>query len=152
MSLHATGFFYFALYLMNMKQVAKIVVVDDDNNYLMLWRSDHPNFSNDPDLPGGIVEVGESSLDAMLREVIEETGFAMDKKVVKKLYSGVEYSAHHTHYSLYVAKLTKRPQISISWEHSSYKWLDRSEFLEIAKCAKDTYMHMVYDFIKEFNL
>jgi len=128
-----------------MKQVAKLIVIDDKNNYLLMHRSDHPTFPNDPDLPGGIVEEGESSLDAMLREVIEEVGFSIDRKVVKKLYSGTEYSTHHTHYSLYVAKLMKRPEVALSWEHSSYNWLARDLFLGKAKNAKDTYMHMVYD-------
>lgn len=135
-----------------MKQVAKLVVVDDKNNYLLMQRSDHPTFSNDPDLPGGTVEEGESSLDAMLREVIEEAGFSIDREVVKKLYSGTEYSAHNTHYSLYLAKLTKRPGVIISWEHSSYNWLDRDLFLDKAKNAKDTYMHMVHDVMLNNNI
>ena len=128
-----------------MKQVAKLVVIDNENNYLLMWRSDHPTFLNDPDLPGGSVEVGESSLDAMLREVVEEAGFLIDQKDVRNIYSGTKYSAHHTHYSLYVAKLAKRPEVIISWEHSSYSWLNRDKFLDKAKNAKDTYMHMVYD-------
>lgn len=134
---------------MNMKQVAKLVVVDDDNNYLLMQRSDHPTFSNDPDLPGGTVEAGESSLDAMLREVVEEAGFSVDQEVVKKLYEGTEYSANHTHYSLYVAKLATRPKVIISWEHASYAWLSREEFLEQAHNAVDTYMQMVYEVMKQ---
>ena len=130
-----------------MKQVAKLVVIDNEDNYLLMQRSDHPTFSYDADLPGGTVEADESTLDAMLREVVEEAGFAVDKEVVEKLYDGTEYSAHHTHYSLYVAKLAKRPKVIMSWEHSSYSWLDRKQFLDKAKNAKDTYMHMVYDVI-----
>lgn len=132
---------------MNMKKVAKIVILDNDNNYIMMWRSDHPTFSNDPDLPGGTVEEGESSLDAMIREVVEEAGFEINKENVKKVYSGTDYSTHHTHYSLYVTKLTNRPEVIISWEHSSYKWLDRDDFLATAKNSKDTYMQMVNDVI-----
>jgi len=33
----------------------------------------------------------------------------------------------------------------MSWEHSSYEWIDRDDFLEKVKDARDTYMHMVYD-------
>jgi 8-oxo-dGTP diphosphatase len=135
-----------------MKRVAKIVIIDNKNRYLLMQRSNHPTFSNDPDLPGGTVEEGESSLDAMLREVVEEAGFLIDREVVKKLYSGTEYSAHHTHYSLYFAKLTKRPEVIISWEHSSYNWLDRDFFLDKAKNAKDTYMHMVHDVMLNNNI
>jgi len=134
-----------------MKQVAKIVVVDENNNYLLMQRSDHPSFPNDPDLPGGIVEEGELPLDAMLREVVEEAGFSIDRKVVERLYFGDEYSAHNTYYSLYKAKLVKRPEVIISWEHSSYEWIDRDLFIDRAKNAKDTYMHMVHDVILDNN-
>ena len=135
-----------------MKQVTKLIVVDNDDNYLMMQRSDHPTFSNDPDLPGGTVEDGESSIDAMLREVIEEAGFLVDKDIVEKLYSGTEYSAHHTHYSLYYIRLIKRPEVIISWEHSSFDWIDRDLFLDKAKNAKDTYMHMVHDVVLNNNI
>jgi len=133
--------------IINMKQVSKLVVIDNENNYLLMQRSDHPTFPNDPDLPGGTVEEGESSLDAMLREVFEEAGFSIDQNDVRKLYDGAEYSKHNTHYSLYVAKLLKCPKVVISWEHSSYAWVDRDEFLDSAKNAIDTYMHMVHDVI-----
>jgi len=36
----------------------------------------------------------------------------------------------------------------MSWEHSSYEWLDRNEFLVRSRSAKDTYMHMVADKLK----
>ena len=43
-----------------MKKVAKLVIVDKDEKYLLMYRSNHPTFGNDPDLPGGTVEEGES--------------------------------------------------------------------------------------------
>jgi hypothetical protein len=33
----------------------------------------------------------------------------------------------------------------LSWEHSAYEWIPKEEFLEKAKNANDTYMHMVYE-------
>ncbi len=128
-----------------MKQVAKLIVIDNANNYLLLQLNKHPFFLNDPDLPGGTADDGELPLDAMVREVAEEAGFSVDKEAVRKVYEGVEYSVHHTHYLLYVAKLAKRPDVVLSWEHSVYNWLDRDAFLEKIKGAKDTYMHMVRD-------
>lgn len=127
-----------------MSKVAKLVIIDDDDKYLMVYRSEHPTFGNDPDLPGGTLENDEEPVDTMVREVYEEAGVVIDEAVIQKVYEGTDYSRHKTHYSLYVAKLDYRPVILMSWEHSAYEWLDRGDFLEKAKSANDTYMHMVY--------
>ncbi len=131
-----------------MKKVAKLLIIDPDDKYLLMYRSDHPAFGIDPDLPGGTMEDSETSLETMLREVKEEAGISIDAHNVDEIYSGTEYSAHGTHYSLFVTKLNARPEVAMSWEHSSYEWLDRSDFLQKAKSAKDTYMHMVSEVIK----
>ncbi len=129
--------------------VAKVVMIDEGNNYLLMKRSNHPRFLNDPDLPGGTIEDGESPLDAMIREVIEEAGVTLDPSAVTKLYQGDDYSYHHTEYSLYEARLSNRPTVTISWEHDSYAWVSREEFLRQAHDAADTYMHMVYEVLKK---
>lgn len=131
-----------------MKQVAKLIIFDKDDKYLLMYRSQHPIFGDDPDLPGGTLDEGELPLEAMIREVYEEIGVTVDRTGVQEVYSGVGYSAHKTNYSLFIAKVLERPNIVISWEHSSYEWLDRNDFLEKAKNANDTYMHMVYDVLK----
>ena len=128
-----------------MNKVAKLVIIDDQNNYLLMYRSEHPRFGIDPDLPGGTLEEREIPIEAMLREVIEEAGVTIDKSVVKHAYSGSDYSNHGTHYSLFITRLYERPEVTISWEHSSFEWLSRKDFLEKAKNAQDTYMHMVHE-------
>ena len=131
-----------------MNKVAKLVIVDNDDKYLMMYRSAHPMFGNDPDLPGGTLEEGEEPIETMVREVFEEAGVVIKVEDVKKIYEGTEYSAHSTHYFLYLTKLQSRPEIVMSWEHSVYEWLDRKDFLEKSMNAKDTYMHMVYGELK----
>lgn len=131
-----------------MKKVAKLVMIDPDDKHLLMYRSDHPTFGIDPDLPGGTLEDEETLIETMLREVKEEAGVDIDANLAREIYSGTDYSAHGTHYALFVAKLDQRPEIVMSWEHSKYEWLDLGEFLQNAKNAKDTYMHMVYDILK----
>lgn len=128
-----------------MKTVAKLVLIDPDDKYLMMYRADHPTFGDDPDLPGGTAETGETTLVTMVREVEEEAGVMIDESQAREIYSGTEYSRHTTHYSLCVARIDYRPEITISWEHKGYEWLDRESFLATARVANDTYMHMVYD-------
>ncbi len=134
-----------------MKYVAKLVMIDPGNNYLLMYRSRHPIFGIDPDLPGGTVETGETLLEAVLREVQEEVGVDIAANSVRKIYSGTDYSVHGTHYSLFISKFNERPEIKMSWEHSSFEWLGLNDFLFKAKNAKDTYMHMAYDILKYNN-
>lgn len=131
-----------------MKQVAKLVIIDGRGKYLLMQRSDHPTFGNDPDLPGGTLEEGELPLETMIREVFEEVAIVIDQDTVTEVYAGTDYSTHGTHYSLYIAKLQHTPEVVMSWEHSLYEWLDRELFLEKASQANDTYMHMVHDVLK----
>ncbi len=132
-----------------MKQVAKLIIVDGDGRHLLMYRNDHPKFGNDPDLPGGTVEPGESILDALVREVQEEVGFTVDGGSAERLYAGAEYSPSGTHYSLFRSTFSARPTVAMSWEHSSYEWLERDVFLESAKNANDPFMHMVYDALRK---
>lgn len=129
----------------SVKRVAKLVVVDKNGSYLLLQRSNHPTFGNDPDLPGGTLEDGEVPLQTMLREVQEEIGVTIDATLPKEVYSGTEYSQHGTHYTLYFAKIDSRPEVVLSWEHSGCEWLSFEEFIEKVENAKDTYLHMVAD-------
>lgn len=133
-----------------MNKVAKLVLIDPDDKYLLMYRSDHPTFGIDPDLPGGTLEEGETTLEAVIREVEEESGVVVESDDAQELYTGTDYSRHHTQYSLFVAHLNMRPEIVMSWEHSSYVWLDRDEFLRRSRAANDTFMHMVHDKLIEF--
>lgn len=132
-----------------MKQVAKVIIIDPENNYLLLRRSDHPRFPNDPDLPGGTIEAGENQLEALIREVFEEAGVTLDPDTVSHLYSGTKYSAHQTAYHLYIARVAIRPNVDISWEHATYGWWGQDEFMRQVGAAADTYMHMVHNVMQQ---
>lgn len=124
-------------------QAAKLVIVAGEDEYLLLHRNDHPIFGNDPDIPGGTLEDGESVQETMIREVQEEIGVTMSPDQVRQLYAGRDYSKDGTNYVLFIAKLSDKPIITLSDEHDSYNWVKRENFLASAKSAQDNYMHMV---------
>lgn len=130
---------------MDHKKVAKALIVDAEEKYLLLLRSDHPRLPNDPDLPGGTVEDDESTLDAMVREVKEEVNVDVDGGAAELLCSSMDYSSHGVEYALYLCTVGHQPEVTISWEHDSYKWVTKDEMVRIGHGAVDTYMHMVAD-------
>lgn len=134
-----------------MKQVAKVLIIDNKGHYLLMKRSNHPTFLDDPDLPGGTIENDEEVLIAALREVQEEANITLSPADVQHVYTGHEYSAHGTEYSLFIARTIERPAVTISWEHASFDWVGRDEFLEQARKANDTYMHMVHDVVNSHS-
>lgn len=132
-----------------MKTASKLLIIDKDGCYLALYLAAHPRYSDSADLPGGTVDAGENPLQGMLREVAEEIGVAIEPTDVTELYAGTEYSKHDTNYVLYRIRVAKRPRVTLSWEHSSYEWLSRDDFLKNAEDSLDTYMHMVADILKK---
>lgn len=59
------------------ESVAKALLVTDQKEALILTIGEYkerPDKSFQPDLPGGLVDPGESERDAVVREIFEETG------------------------------------------------------------------------------
>lgn len=65
----------FEHHVVKLQHVAIAAVLDDQDRVLMMWRYRFVPDSFGWELPGGIVDQGESALQAALREVEEETGW-----------------------------------------------------------------------------
>jgi 8-oxo-dGTP diphosphatase len=121
------------------KTVAKIAIFDRDGKILVLRRSDtHPTMANRSDMPGGLVDPGETEREAVVREVKEETGINLALDDCSVFYTNTSvYPPEDISFSrlFYLAKFDITPEVTISWEHKSYEWctiddlLARDDFL-----------------------
>lgn len=73
-----------------MKQKSPALTVDavliEDGSILLVHRK-HPPFQGTWALPGGFVEYGEKTEEAMVREMCEETGLHVTPRIVLGVYS-----------------------------------------------------------------
>ncbi len=111
------------------ESVAKVLVINSQNRGLVLTLGKHlkyPEKSYLPDLPGGIVDSGESELSAVIREVNEECGINLDPTKVQLAYGETSYYEKEDKSVtklLYIAYIDEAPSVVLSWEHSDYKWI-----------------------------
>lgn len=117
------------------ESISKTLVINEKNEVLILTvgeYKDRPDKSFKPDLPGGLVDPGETELVAVVREVQEETGIIASPDLFTLAYAKTEFFHKETKSVskfLYVAYLPNTPEVTISWEHSEYKWVPLDELL-----------------------
>ena len=129
-----------------MSNSAKAMLFDKDGLILVLWRSDtHPRYAHHLDFPGGLIDEDELPNDAVSREIFEETGLDVPAAALELV------KIRHPHpgstQRFFVANLNlSAPEIIISWEHESYKWLSLEEFmLEHIPAAADIYHSIAFE-------
>ena len=109
--------------------IAKIVVVNQQNQVLVLWRSSQSPRPGQVDLPGGGVYYGEDPIMEVIREAREEVGLEVEKvRIVDALgfLNGEKY-----YVSLGYMGRSLSNEVVLSWEHARYAWLGLSEALEL---------------------
>ncbi len=120
---------------MKLRYGAKVVLRRrSDNKYLILWSSkwdENPRRSQKPDLPGGLVEEGETIIAGLLREVREEVGCSLDERALKLAYAFVwDEDDISTVFEAYFAEVDAI-DVVLSWEHERYAWLTAKEVLDL---------------------
>jgi len=120
-----------------LESIAKILIINGSSNVLTLTLSEHlkyPEKSYQPDLPGGIVDAGEPEHLGVIREVQEECGIDLDLAKIQLAYAETAYDEKENKSVtklLYVTYLDNTPAVTLSWEHSDYKWVSIAELHNI---------------------
>lgn len=121
---------------MQTESVAKVLIVDANREALILRTGVYkarPERSHTPDLPGGLVEPGESEMQGAIREAAEEAGISLSPQNVVLGYAQTKkYDDEGKSVSklLYVAHIQHQPEIKLSFEHEAYEWTPINEVLE----------------------
>lgn len=131
------------------KIVAKALVKDGTGKILVLLRGNtHPNFPGHFDLPGGEVDNGESVVDAVFREISEETSLATNQKRATMLFRVEHPKVIHVLFEIPLDETA--PEVKLSWEHGGFAWLTRDEIVsESVPEYTDPYFVDVLTFLKK---
>jgi 8-oxo-dGTP pyrophosphatase MutT (NUDIX family) len=107
-------------------------------------------------LPKGLIEEGESPLEAARREVEEETGLD-DLKLIDEIGAiSYEFWMHGRHYRKTVYFFlfeTEREDAKVSWEHDACKWFSFDEGLNALTYPKEKeILKKGYEIIKNIGV
>lgn len=123
------------------RQKAVAGIIWRENKILFVRRNKAP-FKDGLHLPGGKVEANETLLQAVQREIKEETGLDIHHWTEGKSYDvdgAFPYSI-----TFFVAKAAPEASIQLNSENSAYMWLSISEILSF-KASND----VIFDFNKK---
>lgn len=115
---------------------SKTLIVNDNNELLLLKigvHTVHPERSYTYDLPGGIVDNGESERDGAVREIKEETGIDISPSSLQLVYSETIFEKEKkviVNHLRYFVHLDHTPEVKVSWEHEMYEWVDINSALQ----------------------
>ena len=126
-----------------------------DGKYLVLTGSvwpERPDRSQKPDLPGGLVEAGETHTKGLVRELQEETGIVVaESDLVEVYHRNLIMPSRLARLDLRVYVLdVVVDTISISWEHESYRWCSREELGRLD--IRQPYRHLIEKLLKKGTL
>ncbi len=126
---------------------AKAIVLDGDGYILILRRSKtHPHAPLTLDIPGGVVEDGETMAEGLMRELREETAIDVTTARVQLLGSkdASNYYGNDYHIELYEIRIENRPEVKLDYEHDKFEWTPAAE----ARILGELYEPMFNDYVK----
>jgi 8-oxo-dGTP pyrophosphatase MutT (NUDIX family) len=130
-------------------KISCAIIVDDESRTLLVRKANTDFYMQ----PGGKIETGESSLDCLKRELMEELGASFDEAQMQFIGQYSEVAANERnrrlHADIYFIRHTFQP--SISGEIADYIWLDaaREERDDLAPLTKNIVLGLVRKYCSE---
>jgi ADP-ribose pyrophosphatase YjhB (NUDIX family) len=105
-------------------------VVVDEGRVLLIRRGTEP-LKGHWSLPGGLLEVGESLTDGVIREVREETGLIVEPVALVELLDGIHREAGRVRYHYVIADYlccVVGGQLQATSDADAVRWVERAEW------------------------
>ncbi|MFJ3906106.1 NUDIX hydrolase [Streptomyces sp. NPDC090025] len=125
-------------HLIKLAPVAAVVLLDDADHVLLMWRHRFATDSWSWEIPSGIVDDGETPEAAALREVLEETGYEITPEQLTPLaynepIGGMCNARHH----IYLAKGARQVAEPIdTHEADRIEWIDLNTIQDMIDTRK----------------
>jgi len=104
--------------------------VEHDDKILLLQRATHKSEPGTWVIPGGKVDPGETREQAARRELLEETGIALDGGIEFVASVFVKFSTYHFTYNMFRTRVKDQPKVTHNPdEHGHARWVTRKEAL-----------------------
>ncbi len=110
------------------------LVLIRNGRLLLLKRRPDDFMPNLWEIPGGHVDPGETIPDAMRRELLEETGLALDAIVA--YLGGYDYAGEFGRTRQWDFEVTARGQVAEHPEHTEYRWTTPNEWPNLAMSSE----------------
>jgi 8-oxo-dGTP diphosphatase len=117
------------------------IIVDDDGRALMIKRRDNAKWEP----PGGVLELGESIIDALRREAHEETGFDITPERLTGVYKNMNRGIVALVFRAHITAGSPRPATD---ETTRLEWLTPDQVTE--RCD-EAYAVRVLDALRDSN-
>jgi len=107
--------------------------IEHNSKFVLLHRQDSKSEGNKWGMPAGKIDRGETPIEAILREINEETGLTFRAEALSffKRYK-IRYPDYDFAYHIYHTTLNKRPSVTANpKEHKGHIWVTARESLSL---------------------
>ncbi len=119
--------------VVEVKDASGILVFDENGDVFLTKQYRHPIGEDLLEISAGLVDEGETPLEAAVREAEEELGYTVKDVEFLCEYFAMAGVSNHKLY-LYMAKIDKK----------SKQNLDENEFVEVIKMSKDEFLNYTF--------